>query len=111
MDVATVTTTPMPPKKLDGAEPPFRKPLRRAVALAGGIRPLSARTQGRLPPTTIHHLLNTIQVLNTRQAIILEEATHGAVNRLEFFPELIIGNDEALETVRDMVRTKRRPIR
>lgn len=108
MDEMNVTLTPKRKKTAaKRREPAFRKALERAVGFAGGIRPLAKRTRGKLPLATLAHLLRHVQVMTTKQAILVEQATGGAINRLEFFPELIHGNEErAIQVVHDMTRSK-----
>lgn len=80
-----------PKKEKRQPEPAFRPVLRRAVAYCGSLGELARRSGNRLPKTTIRNLLTVTPHMQTAQAIVIEEATKGAFNRLEFFPELVDG--------------------
>jgi DNA-binding transcriptional regulator YdaS (Cro superfamily) len=97
------------PNKNKAPEPSFRAALRRSVAFAGGIRPLSTMTGGELAPSTINNLLKKIQVIAPHQAILVERALNGAINRLEFYPELVRQNDGVVPAIVRMLRKKKQP--
>lgn len=92
-------------------EPGFRKALRRAVACCGSMGKLAKASKGKLNKTQINHLLHDTPAITTRWAIAIEKATGGAINRVEFYPELFRDNPQAREAIREMVRSPARAIR
>jgi hypothetical protein len=79
-------------KKTTENAPPFRAPLQRAIRILGSVRALARETSPTLSHTTIRNFERlTDRPPRPQHVIAVERATQGAVDRMEFYPELLRG--------------------
>lgn len=99
------TKKPTAPRAPQG-EPAFRKALRRAVGYCGSLGALSRASGGKISKGQLAHLLKDTPRISVRWATIIEKATGGAINRVEFFPDIFRDNEKGLDVARKLVRSK-----
>lgn len=78
-----------------------KKAVRRAAVIMGSYEKLAAATENISKWRAIR--MHQYGQVDPAEAIEIEKATRGMVNRLEFFPDLIFGNKEAVAVVRRML--------